>query len=53
MKYIPFNKIYKNLQQFQVIPENKTQENYIPTNIHDNKYKETKIVKKFLRWINI
>ena len=27
MKYIPFNKIYKNLQQFQVIPENKTQGN--------------------------
>ena len=27
MKYILFNKIYINLQQFQVIPENKTQRN--------------------------
>ena len=26
MKYIHFNKIYINLQQFQLIPENKTQE---------------------------
>ena len=29
MKYILFNKIYINLQQFQVIPENKTQGNLI------------------------
>ena len=27
MKYILFNKIYINLEQFQVIPENKTQRN--------------------------
>ena len=27
MNYILFNKIYINLQQFQVIPENKTQGN--------------------------
>ena len=29
IKYILFNKIYINLQQFQVIPENKTQGNLI------------------------
>ena len=29
MKYILFNKIYINLQQFQVIPENKRQGNLI------------------------
>ena len=29
MKYIPFNKFYINLQQFHVIPENKTQGNLI------------------------
>ena len=29
MKYILFNKIYINLQQFQAIPENKTQGNLI------------------------
>ena len=27
MKYIPFNKIYIKLEQFQVKPENKTQGN--------------------------
>ena len=36
MKYILFNKIYINLQQFQVIPENKNTRklNKLP-NIHD------------------
>ena len=58
MKYIFLNKIYINLQQFQVIPKNKTQGsliNYIP-NVHDkkdDKDKESKIVKKCLRWINL
>ena len=41
MKYILFNKIYINLQQFQVIPENKTgKSNKLYqhlANIHDKK----------------
>ena len=58
MKYTFLNKIYINLQQFQVIPKNKTQGNlinYIPNidDKKDDKYKESKIVKKCLRWINL
>ena len=56
MKYILFNKIYKNLPQSQVIPQKHNTRkliNYIPTNIHDKKYKGNKIVKKCLRWKNI
>ena len=56
VKYILFNKIYINLQQFQVIPENKTRKLNKPPNIHDkkgDKDKESKIVKKWLRWINL
>ena len=34
MKYILFNKIYIKLQQFQVIPENKTQGNELYIYIH-------------------
>ena len=53
MKYITLNKIYINLQQFQVIPENKTQGNSINYLIfkikQNNKNKESKIVKKCLR----
>ena len=44
------------LLQFQVIPENKTQGNLINYLIfmikQENKNKESKIVKKCLRWIN-
>ena len=57
MKYILFNKIYINLQQFQVLPENKTQGNFISYLIfmikEDHKNKESKFVKKCLRWINL
>ena len=48
--------MYINLQQFQV-PENRTQRNLINYLIfmikEDNKNKESKIVKKCLRWINL
>ena len=57
MKYILFNKIYMNLQQFQLIPENKTQGdliNYLIFMIRkDDKDKESKIVKKCLRQIKL
>ena len=57
MKYILFNKIYINLQQFQVILKNKNTRklNRLP-NIHDkedDKDKESKIVKKCLWSINL
>ena len=57
MKYILFNIIYIDLQQLQVIPEKKnTRKTYKVPNIHENswkKYKENKIVKECLRWINL
>ena len=53
MKYILFNKFYINLKQFQVIPEEKNKETYKVPNIHDKKYKESKIIKKCLRCINL
>ena len=57
MKYILFNKIYMNLQQFQLIPENKTQGdliNYLIFTIKKgDKDKESKIVKECLRQINL
>ena len=43
MKFFFLNKIYINLQQFQVIPHDK----------EDDKDKENKIVKKYFRWINL
>ena len=48
-----FSKIYINLPQFQVIAETKHKEIYKLPNINDKKDKESKIVKKYLRWINL
>ena len=47
MKYILFSKTNIYLQQFQVIPEKKTQGNNI-NNINDEKEKASKVGKKNL-----
>ena len=51
MKYILFNIIYNNFRQYL---KTKPKETYELSNIHDKKkYKESKIVKKWLGWINL
>ena len=50
MKYILFNKIYNNFKKYL---QTKLKETYKLSNIHDKKYKESKIVKKCLGWINL
>ena len=50
MKYTLFNKIYNNCKYYLKRKHKKT---YKLPNIHEEKYKQSKIVKKCLRWVNL